>query len=300
MALKLVVCTPSTNTFVFGGPSWVRNFIKPGWGNWCAYLDYSQQEVAIQGYLSGDKKLIEAYKKGDVYINTAKQINLVPDYATEESHPQERSTCKTLFLAQGYGAGPGYVSSKVGCSMIKARHYLRLFKHTYRTYDNWINNQIKKSAITGRMTTVFGWQRYLSGKAKIGKDGKLKSIRNSLLNWPIQSHGSEVLRMALIELQKNHFEVNALVHDAVLVSIPIQEFSKRLEEAKKIMVQSAERVVGTIRVGAKIIKGNFTQDPESQKDFDEIFNEIRNFKTYTDVATPPTYTEQVIQPSPEL
>jgi len=66
------------------------------------------------------------------------------------------------------------------------------------------------------------------------------------------------------------------------------------------MVQSAERVVGTIRVGAKIIKGNFTQDPESQKDFDEIFNEIRNFKTYTDVATPPTYTEQVIQPSPEL
>ena len=293
-------CTAATNTFVFGGPAWVRNFIKPGWGNWCAYLDYSQQEVAIQGYLSGDKKLMEVYRNGDVYINTAKLINLVPDYATPESHPTERNMCKTLFLAQGYGAGPGYVKSKIGCSMIKARHYLRLFKHIYRTYDIWIHNQIKIAAINGKMTTVFGWQRYLSGKAKIGKDGKLKSIRNSLLNFPIQSHGSEVLRMALIELNKNHFEVNAMVHDAFLVSIPIQEFTKRLEEAKKIMVQAAERVVGAIRVGATIIKGNFTQNSENQKDFDEIFNEIRNYKTYTDVATLPTYANVVSQPTPKL
>jgi len=147
---------------------------------------------------------------------------------------------------------------------------------------------------------VFGWQRYLSGKAKIGKDGKLKSIRNSLLNFPIQGTASDVLRYALIELNKNHFEVNAMVHDAFLVSIPIQDFTKRLEEAKKIMVQAAERVVGTIRVGADIIKGNFIQEPEIQKDFDEIFNEIRNYKTYTDVATQRTYADVVSQPTPQL
>ena len=106
--------------------------------------------------------------------------------------------------------------------------------------------------------------------------------------------------MALIELNQNHFEVNAMVHDAFLVSIPIHEFTKRLDEAKKIMVQAAERVVGPIRVGAEIIKGNFKQKPEIQKEFDEIFNEIRNYKTYTDVATLPTYTDVVSQPTPEL
>jgi DNA polymerase I-like protein with 3'-5' exonuclease and polymerase domains len=291
-------CTPSTRDFVFSGSGWVRNFIKPSWGNWCAYLDYSQQEVAIQGYLSGDKKLLEVYRNGDVYINTAKILGLVPDCATEESHPVQRGICKTLFLAQGYGAGPGYVKNKIGCSMIKARHYLRLFKRIYRTYDNWINNQIKLAAINGKMTTVYGWQRYLTGKAKIGKDGKLKSIKNSLLNFPIQATGSEVLRMALIELNKNHFTVNATVHDAFLISIPINEFDERLEEAKKIMVTAAERVVGPIRVGAEIIRGNFKQKPEVQKDFDEIFNEIQNYKTYTNVATGPTYTEVAIQPSP--
>jgi len=290
-------CTASTSEFVFGGPGWVRNFIKPGWGNWCVYLDYSQQEVAIQGYLSGDKKLMEVYRNGDVYINTAKMIGLVPDYATKQSHPKERQICKILFLAQGYGAGPGYVKSQIGCSLLRARHYLRLFKHTYRTYDTWINNQIKLAAINGKMTTVFGWQRYLNGKAKIGKNGKLKSIRNSLLNWPIQSTGSDVLRMALIGLSDNHFEVNAMVHDAFLISIPIQEFNERLEEAKKIMARAAESVVGVIRVEENIIKGNFIQKPEIQKDFDEIFNEIRNYKTYTDVAT---YADVASLPTPKV
>ena len=290
-------CTASTSEFVFGGPGWVRNFIKPGWGNWCVYLDYSQQEVAIQGYLSGDKKLMEVYRNGDVYINTAKMIGLVPDYATKQSHPKERQICKILFLAQGYGAGPGYVKSQIGCSLLRARHYLRLFKHTYRTYDTWINNQIKLAAINGKMTTVFGWQRYLNGKAKIGKNGKLKSIRNSLLNWPIQSTGSDVLRMALIELSDNHFEINAMVHDAFLISIPIQEFNERLEEAKKIMARAAESVVGVIRVEENIIKGNFIQKPEIQKDFDEIFNEIRNYKTYTDVAT---YADVASLPTPKV
>ena len=38
-------------------------------------------------------------------------IGLVPDYATEESHPEQRGICKTLFYAQGYGAGPGYVKN---------------------------------------------------------------------------------------------------------------------------------------------------------------------------------------------
>ena len=101
------------------------------------------------------------------------------------------------------------------------------------------------------MTTCFGWQRYLNGKAKVGKDGKLKSIRNSLLNWPIQAHGSEILRHALIELNKNNFEVNCPVHDAFLISIPIGEFESRLDEAKKIMMDSAAAVCGPIKMTLK-------------------------------------------------
>ena len=64
------------------------------------------------------------------------------------------------------------------------------------------------------------------------------------------------------------------------------------------MVRAAERVVGPIRVEAEIIEGNFKQKLEIQKEFDEIFNEIRNYKTYTDVATKRTYADAVSQPTP--
>ena len=50
---------PSSSKNPLGAGKWARNFIKPGWGHELFYLDYKAQEPAIQGYLSGDEKLIE-------------------------------------------------------------------------------------------------------------------------------------------------------------------------------------------------------------------------------------------------
>jgi hypothetical protein len=121
------------------------------------------------------------------------------------------------------------------------------------------------------------------------RDGKRKDIRNSLMNWPIQSHGAEVLREALMDLTDAHFEVNALVHDAVLISIPIPDFKERLIEAKKIMVDASIKIVkGPIRVEHEVISGNYVQGPKDQKLFDEIMKEIENYKDTPDMK--PTYT----------
>ena len=48
---------PSSSKYPFGGPKWVRNFIKPSWGKYLVYLDYVSQEPAIMGYLSGTTDL---------------------------------------------------------------------------------------------------------------------------------------------------------------------------------------------------------------------------------------------------
>ena len=93
------------------------------------------------------------------------------------------------------------------------------------------------------MSTVYGWQRHIKDLFQI-KNGKKVDIRRSLMNWPIQSHGAEILRKALIDLSDKDFKVCATVHDAVLLEIPIPEFYERLEEAKKIMVNASIDVVG--------------------------------------------------------
>ena len=83
----------------------------------------------------------------------------------------------------------------------------------------------------------------------------------------------------MVDLTNNHFEVCALVHDAVLLQIPIPEFKQRLDEAKQIMVGASIKVVGgPIRVDHEEISGNWQQKPELQKTFDDIMNEIKNYK----------------------
>jgi len=104
------------------------------------------------------------------------------------------------------------------------------------------------------------------------------------MNWPIQSHGAEILRMALMDLTDNYFKVVALVHDAVMLEIPIPEFQQRLEEAKQIMVDASVKVVGgPIRVDQDIIKTNYKQLDENGKPnkdqllFEKIMNEINRY-----------------------
>ena len=129
----------------------------------------------------------------------------------------------------------------------------------------------------GYLSTVLGWQRHIKNLFMI-KDGKKVDIRRSLLNWPIQSHGAEILRTALIDLTDNDFKVVALVHDAVMLEIPIPEFKERLEEAKQIMVDASIKVVGgPIRVDQEIIKSNYEQEPKDQKLFEKIMDEIARY-----------------------
>ena len=272
-------CTPSTNANIFGGAKWQRCLIKPRFGYVMYYLDYEQQELAIQGYLSGDKKLIEAYKSGDGYLQSAKWLNLVPDYATKDSHEDEREIVKVLFLAQGYGAGPGYVAGQVKCSLLYAKHLLRMFKNLYKTYNAWISKVLRKVAITNKITTNLGWQRYSNGTFKINKEGQLKSIRNTLLNFPAQGNGSDILRQAIIKLHEAGFLINAPVHDALLISIPRGNEDKDVKIAQRIMEESAEFVIGNkIRVGIEKVDPHFKDKEKHKEIFNLIFKKIDEFK----------------------
>ena len=282
-------CTPSTNANIFGGAKWQRSLIRPGLGYVMYYLDYEQQELAIQGYLSGDKKLIEAYNSGDGYLQSAKWLNLVPENATKKTHPEEREIVKVLFLAQGYGAGPGYVSGQVRCSILYAQHLLRMFRRLFSTYNDWIKKVLKKVAITGKITTNLGWQRYSNGTFKINKDGQLKSIRNTLLNFPAQGNGSDILRQAIIKLHEAGYVVNAPVHDALLISIPRGNHKKEVKLAQSIMEQSAEFVIGSkIRVGIEEVDPDFNVSEKDKKIFNLIFDEINKFKYLAQSRQQPT------------
>ena len=269
--------SPSSSKYVFSASKWARNFIKPGLGNYLVYLDYKSQEPAIMGYLSGDQNKIKAYQSGDIYIHTAKLFNMVPDNATKQSHPEERGTFKVIDLANNFGQGPGAVAESLKCSVSHAKFLMNQYRNIFKVYFRWIEGFIENSLNKTYFSTCYGWQRHIKSLFTT-KEGKKKHIHKSLLNWPIQAHGGEILRQALIDLTDENFKVVALVHDAVMLEIPIPEFKQRLEEAKQIMVDASIKVVGgPITVDQEIIKSNYEQETKDQKLFNKIMSHIDRY-----------------------
>ena len=273
--------SPSSARYPFSASKWARNFIKPSYGSYLVYIDYTSQEPGIMGYLSKDDNLIKAYQSGDIYIHTAKLFNYLPENAVRDKKNKEREDIRNLFkvlyLANSYGQGPRAVAEALRCTENHAKFLQKKYREIYHKYFTWIEGFIEAGLHKKYLTTIYGWQRHIKDLFQT-KDGKRTDIRRSLLNWPIQSHGAEILRKALIDLTDDNFEVCALVHDAVLIQIPIPEFKQRLEEAKQIMVNASVDVVGgPIRVDHEVIKSNYVQEGKDQKLFEEIMNEINTY-----------------------
>ena len=107
--------SPSSARYPFSASKWARNFIKPSYGSYLVYIDYTSQEPGIMGYLSKDENLIKAYHSGDIYIHKAKLFNYLPENAVRDKTNQDRADLRTLltaiYLANSSDQGPISVST---------------------------------------------------------------------------------------------------------------------------------------------------------------------------------------------
>ena len=94
---------PSNSKFIFGPSVWIRGLIEPPEGYGIAYVDWRQQEFGEAAALSGDPRMIEAYRSGDPYLTFAKQTGAAPPDATKDSHSGARELAKTCILGVQYG-----------------------------------------------------------------------------------------------------------------------------------------------------------------------------------------------------
>jgi len=266
-------CAPGGSTFPFNASAWLRNFITPPIGSVLAYIDYSSQEPAIQGYLSGDENLIAAYKSGDIYIHTAKLAGAVPENATKKTHPEERNKWKVIVLATSYGMGARSIAEKLKLYTDEAAALLKKFKKIYSKYFSYIDDRMHTLGRDLKIETVFGCTRHLT-KYK-------RTTNNSWRNFPIQANGAEILRSAIHKLHKHNIKICATIHDALLIEVPYPEHKQQIQLAQNLMTEAAIDVVGgRIETDVKIIdQRGFIQDKEPQKIFNEVMTVVETDTT---------------------
>ena len=102
-----------------------------------------------------------------------------------------------------------------------------------------------------------------------------KPIKNSLQNWPIQSTGSDVLRMAMLDVQEQGFKVCALVHDAILWSCRLV-MKETLNRCKDNGTCCTKNNWHSIRVDCKEMK--LQTEKEKSATVRNYFPKIREYK----------------------
>lgn len=235
---------PSSAKFIFGNAVWLRNLIKPKFGTAISYIDYEQQEIGIAAALSKDRNLIDAYESGDPYISFAKQAGAVPEDATKKSHPDIREQYKTCMLGINYGMHEVSFSKRVGLPLPKAKEIYKMHHIIYREYWDWIHSFMDCGQLLGHVTTRFGWKFF----TKNSKSGTLQ-------NFPMQGHGSDILRIAVCLCLENKLKVVAPVHDAILIEAPTMEIENDVAIASQLMTEASKHVINfPLRVESTIIR----------------------------------------------
>jgi|WetSurMetagenome_2_1015567.scaffolds.fasta_scaffold10609_4 DNA polymerase I len=235
---------PSSNRYIFGAPSWQRHLIKPGIGMALSYIDYEQEEFAIAASLSGDDKMMSDYKTSDPYIEFAKRAGAVPKNATKKSHPDIRNQYKQCVLSLQYGAGVQRVASQAGVSLLEASDMITHHKNIYHKFWDWIEKTTDNGKVNGEMETIYGWKICTRNEKA-----------TTLQNFPIQAHGSDLLRLSTCYGIESGLKICALIHDAVMIESTIEQIDDDTQRMQQIMKQaSIELFDFEIFTDAKIIK----------------------------------------------
>jgi hypothetical protein len=237
---------PSNSKFIFGPATWMRCLIKPPEGYGLAYIDFASQEIGIAAALSGDELMVKGYEDGDPYIAFAKAAKLVPQDATKASHKPIGDRCKSVVLGVNYGMGPEALASQAGITPAEAKELLRLHKDTYRSFWRWSNDIVSAAMINNEMKTVFGWRRRLGGDPN----------PRSLMNFPMQANGAEMMRIAAIAATEAGIQVCAPVHDAFLITAPLDRLDEDVGKMRDIMSKAGRAVTGglDIRTDVEVVK----------------------------------------------
>ena len=261
----------STAKNPFGAPRRMRTMIGADKNKILVYADWKSQEAVIQAYLSQDKNMIEAVKSGDPYLHTAKMVGAVPQDATKKSHGKVREIYKQSFLAISYGQTPFGLKNKLGLPIANATYVHAAIIKAYNVYQQWIQSLKDRAMQRGYFITKYGWKYWLS-------DREMANPR-SLGNWPIQSHGSEIMRRAMIELDEAGFEISMIVHDAVLIHMDRKNSATNIRAVKQIMSSAAQEVIGSeIPVDIEVIRESYIQKKEHGEMWNKLYEKLLKVK----------------------
>lgn len=202
--------------------------------------DYSQIELRLLAHCSRDEGLIEAFCAGeDIHTKTAASVFEVP---IEGVTKDMRYKAKAVNFGIIYGQSKYGLSKALNIAPFAAEMFIDKYFATYPGVKEYMQNTIKFAHENGYVETIFGRKRYLLNDLSSPNFQIREAAERAAINQPLQGTAADLIKMAMIKLQKRLEETNLKskmimqVHDELIIEVEHTEF----EEVKKLTVESME------------------------------------------------------------
>ena len=207
-----------------------------------AYLDWRTQEVGIAAVQSGDAALMDAYRSGDIYHALALICGITQDpdpQRWKKQDPTMRQRMKGLQLGINYGMGVPSLARGLDRHPLIASGIIERHRRSYPRFWEWRADIVQTAMLERQINSVFGWPLRISTSPN----------KRTLYNFPMQSGGAEMLRLATWRLCEAGIVPVMLIHDGILF-----EATERVqvEHAKEIMRAAGRDTCEGFEIGVDV------------------------------------------------
>ena len=209
--------------------------------------DYSQIELRVAAQISGDERMIQAYREGkDLHKLTASLVTETPlEEVTDEDRQRAKAVNFGLLFAMGAKGLQDYAKNAYGVNMSseEASEFKEKFFQNYLGFAKWYRgNQNNNKAQE---------LRTLSGRRRLCNGRQAASLPRTL-NTPIQGTAADIAKTALGKLPRvlggTGAKIVGFIHDEFIVETPKKNAKTVLSIVVKTMEEAGQQYLTDLPV----------------------------------------------------
>ena len=224
----------------------IRKVFIPKDGYCFMDADYSQIELRVLASMSGDERLIEAYRShADIHRTTASQVFHIP---FEEVTDLQRRNAKAVNFGIVYGISSFGLSEDLSISRKEAAAYIEQYFETYPQVKQFIDSLVEDAKKNGYAVTMYGRRRPVP--ELFSSNFMQRSFGERVaMNSPIQGTAADIIKIAMIRvferLKREDLKSKLIlqVHDELLIETAQEEEEQVRHILEEEMVHASSLAV---------------------------------------------------------
>ena len=200
--------------------------------------DYSQIELRVLAHISNSEKMIEAFKNNeDIHTRVASDIFGV---SPEEVTKSMRRTAKAVIFGIVYGISGFGLGENLKINPSDAKKFIEKYLELYPGVSEYMDNIKSEAHIYGSVRTLFNRKRTIEELNSTNYMVRSSGERIAL-NTPIQGTAADIIKMAMVKLDKvmeeKGFKSKMLlqIHDELVFDVCADEKEELTSAARDVM-----------------------------------------------------------------